>query len=96
MGFGMFSGFLIPLGSAMTWFVYVLECCDGKLYTGSTTDIARRVQEHNMGVGSKFTSARLPVRLLYQERCPDRSAAQRREFEIKKMKKSAKLSLVKG
>jgi putative endonuclease len=78
----------------MTWFVYILECCNGELYTGSTTDVSRRIREHSMGVGSRFTSGRLPVRLLYHERCPDRSVAQRREFEIKKMSKRAKLTLV--
>jgi len=78
----------------MTWFVYILECCNGELYTGSTTDVSRRIQEHSMGIGSRFTSGRLPVRLIYHERFADRSAAQQREFEIKKMSKSAKLALV--
>jgi predicted GIY-YIG superfamily endonuclease len=94
MEFRTFSGFLILLGSAMTWFVYILECRDGELYTGCTKDVSRRVQEHNTGAGSKFTRGRLPVKLLYQEQCPDRSAAQRREFEIKRMRKRAKLTLI--
>lgn len=76
------------------WKVYVLRCRTGELYTGSTTDIERRVSQHNKGKGAKFTRARLPVTLVYQERCKTKSLALRREIEIKAMKREQKLKLI--
>ncbi len=78
----------------MGWLVYVLRCRTGELYTGCTTDIQRRVREHNSGTGSKFTRSRLPVTLVYREELVSRSAALRRERAIKAMKRSEKLLLV--
>lgn len=76
------------------WFLYILRCGTGQLYTGITTDLERRVRQHNNGAASKFTRSRLPVSLVYQERMRNRSLATRRELEIKKMRLSQKLSLI--
>jgi len=76
------------------WVVYVLRCRTGHLYTGCTTDIERRVREHNSGTGSKFTRSRLPVTLVYKEELASRSEALRRERAIKAMRASDKLLLV--
>lgn len=79
----------------MNWFVYILKCKDGTLYTGITTDLERRVSEHNdEKIGAKYTKARRPVTLVYSEEVINRSLALQREAEIKKMKRVAKLSLV--
>lgn len=78
----------------MVWTVYVLRCRTGELYTGCTTDLARRIREHNSGTGSKFTRSRLPVTLVYREELESRSKALRRELAIKSMRRSEKLLLV--
>jgi len=76
------------------WTVYMLRCKTGQLYTGCTTDLERRVREHNSGAGSKFTRSRLPVALVYKEELRGRSEALRRERAIKSMKRSEKLQLL--
>ena len=76
------------------YYVYILECKDGSLYTGITTDVERRFTEHCEGIGSKYTKAKEPVRMVYQEEHPDRSSASKREAEIKKMTREKKLLLV--
>lgn len=76
------------------YFIYMLECADGSLYTGWTTDPERRLKEHNAGRGALYTRWRRPVELKYLEEAPDRSAAQRRENTIKKMPRQKKLLLV--
>ena len=78
----------------MTWHVYILECADGSLYTGVTTDLERRVDEHNRGAGAKYTMGRRPVRLVYAEKADNRSEAGKREYAIKRLSRSQKLSLV--
>ncbi|MBI4086731.1 GIY-YIG nuclease family protein [Candidatus Kaiserbacteria bacterium] len=79
------------------YFVYMLECADGTYYTGSTNDVERRVLAHNAGkTGAKYTRSRLPVRLVYMEGCGDKSAAMKREAEIKQMSRSGKHALVHG
>lgn len=75
-------------------FVYMLECCDGSLYTGWTTDLEARVAAHNRGVGARYTRARLPVRLVYWEDAPDRSAALRREAALRRLSRKDKLALI--
>ena len=75
-------------------YVYILECSDGTLYTGYTTDVARRVAEHDAGEGAKYTAGRTPVRLRYVEYHPSRSEAQRREHEIKSLTRSQKERLL--
>jgi putative endonuclease len=77
----------------MSWHCYLLECADGSLYTGITNDLDKRVAAHNEGTASKYTRSRLPVRLVYAEAHPDRSAASRREAAIKKLKRASKLAL---
>lgn len=76
--------------------VYLLECADGTIYTGITTDVARRFREHTEGKGAHYTKARKAIKLLYTEKAKDRSTAQKREAEIKAWSRSKKLALVKG
>ncbi|AKF24844.1 endonuclease [Sulfurovum lithotrophicum] len=78
------------------YFVYMLECADGTLYTGIATDLDRRLEEHNHSPkGAKYTRTRRPVKLVYTEEYSDRSSASRREYEIKKkMSRKEKLQLV--
>ncbi len=76
------------------YYIYMVECTDGSLYTGWTTDPERRVKEHNAGKGALYTRWRGPVKLRYLEEAPDRSAAQRREIAIKKLPRQKKLLLV--
>ncbi|PLY10024.1 MAG: endonuclease [Arcobacter sp.] len=79
----------------MSYFVYILECCDGSLYTGITTDVAKRLDEHNLSdKGAKYTKARRPVKLLYEESAIDRSSASKREYAIKKLTRIKKLELI--
>jgi putative endonuclease len=76
------------------YYCYMVECADGSYYTGWTTNPERRVKEHNAGRGALYTKFRRPVELIYLEEIQDRSAAQRREYEIKKMSRDKKMSLV--
>lgn len=76
------------------YYVYILRCGDGSLYTGITTDVSRRAAVHNSGKGAKYTRSRLPVTVVYQEPQPDKSAALRREMEIKAMTRVEKLKLI--
>jgi predicted GIY-YIG superfamily endonuclease len=73
--------------------VYILECSDGSLYTGSTNEVNRRLAEHNSGRGSKYTRSRFPVVLAYLEEAPSRGSALKRESEIKKLSRRGKLFL---
>ena len=76
------------------WFVYMVRCADKSLYTGITTDVKRRVEEHNGEGGAKYTRARNPVTLVYKEQVESRSIASKREFAIKKLKKKQKETLI--
>lgn len=78
------------------WYVYILCCADSSLYTGVTTDPQRRLREHNgeLKGGARYTRVRQPVELVYQESQPDRSAACKREAEIKKLSRAAKKKLI--
>ena len=76
------------------YFVYLLLCKDKTIYTGITTDVARRFAEHKAGTASHYTSARGASKMLYIERYKNRSAASKREAEIKKMKRAEKLTLI--
>ena len=82
----------------MAWWVYILRCCDGSLYTGIATDAERRVAEHNGSdqLAAKYTRGRRPVMLVYRERCADRVEAARREYAIKRLRRRDKLSLIAG
>lgn len=74
--------------------VYVVECADESYYTGYTTDVERRVEEHNQGEGAKYTKGRTPVRLVYSEGFESKAAAMSREHEIKTLSRAEKASLV--
>lgn len=76
------------------YYVYILRCGDGSLYTGITTDVGRRTAVHNAGKGAKYTRSRLPVTVVYQEPQPDKSTALRREIEIKALTRAEKLRLI--
>jgi putative endonuclease len=76
------------------WWVYVVRCADRSLYTGVTTDVPRRVQQHNAGDASRYTRSRLPVQLAYRETAADRGTALRREAEIKRLSRKAKERLI--
>lgn len=76
------------------WWVYILRCADGTLYTGMAADVDKRLRTHNGGLGAKYTRSRLPVALVYREACESRSAALRREAAIKRLSRSEKLKLV--
>lgn len=80
----------------MRAFVYILECADGSLYTGYTTDLSRRVKTHAAGKGAKYTRSRLPCRLVYSEECASAHEAMHREYEIKQLTRAEKLLLVQG
>lgn len=77
----------------MAWYVYILHCGDGTLYTGITDDVPRRLAAHRSGRGAKYTRGRGPLELVYQEELPDKSAALRREYAVKQLKRSEKLAL---
>jgi len=79
----------------MSWFVYLVRCADGTLYCGVTIDPKRRLYEHNTSkLGAAYTKARRPVRLVYLEKFPDRSLAQKREAFIKTLPKTEKEKLL--
>jgi len=78
---------------AEAW-VYILRCADGSLYTGWSTDVARRVRRHRAGKGSRYTASRLPVEVVYEAAMADRSAARREEARIKALDRRAKLTLI--
>ena len=77
--------------SVITWFVYVLECRDGSLYTGITNDLERRICEHQQGIGSKYTRGRIPVVLLASKRVENRSEALSKEYQLKRLDRKKKL-----
>ncbi|MFT7860682.1 MAG: GIY-YIG nuclease family protein [Sulfurimonas sp.] len=84
--------FVTPISK---WKVYILECSDGSLYTGITTDLEKRVEEHNSSSkGAKYTRVRRPVKLVYHENRADRVDASKREYTIKQMSRAEKLELI--
>jgi predicted GIY-YIG superfamily endonuclease len=80
--------------SGDTWFVYLLRCADGTLYTGITRDVSRRCDQHNAGTASRYTRNRLPVELVYQETHAGRGSALRREAAIKALPRRQKESIL--
>jgi putative endonuclease len=82
-------------GEAVAWCVYMLRCADGSLYTGITTDVVRRVAEHNGdgAAGARYTRSRRPVALVYVEPADTRAEALRREAAIKRLDRARKLAL---
>ena len=77
------------------YFVYILECADKTLYTGITTDLSRRLHEHKAGKGGHYTRAHSALKIVYREKCDSRSSTSKREAEIKKLSRQAKLNLIK-
>lgn len=75
------------------WFLYLLRCRDGSLYTGVTTDIPRRLRQHRDGAGGAYTRSRRPLWLVYRETHPDRSSALKREAQVKRLSPAAKRRL---
>ena len=80
----------------MTWYVYILRCGDGSLYTGVTTDPEQRLNTHNKGRGSKYVRSRGAARVVYTEAHRNRSTASRRESVIKGWVRTKKLELIRG
>ena len=80
--------------SGEKWFVYIVRCADGSLYTGITKDVVRRCTQHNAGTASKYTRSRCPVELVFREDHPDQSSALKRELEIKSMNRRGKLAMI--
>ena len=76
------------------YYVYLLRCGDGTLYTGFTNDLARRLAVHNAGKGAKYTRGRRPVELVYWESFSNKSSALRREYAIKRLPRGQKLALI--
>lgn len=80
--------------SSDRFFVYIIQCNDGTLYTGYTKDVPRRVKQHNSGIASKYTRTRRPVKLVYAEEHSDASSALKREYAIKQLTKEQKTTLI--
>ena len=78
-----------------SWFLYILRCGDGSLYTGITTDVQARFEAHQCGKGAKYTRGRGPLELVYREECEGHSHALKRELEIKSMPREEKQKLIK-
>jgi len=79
----------------MSYFVYILECADTTLYVGITTELERRIEEHNHDKkGARYTRGRRPVRVVYSEECDTKSLALKRELEIKSWPREKKLELI--
>lgn len=76
------------------YWVYIVRCADGTLYTGMTDNVERRIAAHNSGKGAKYTRGRGPVALVYREACGDKSQALRRERAIKALRRAEKLALI--
>ena len=80
----------------MVWYVYIAEFAKGNLYTGITTDVTRRIREHNDGIGAKSLRGKGPIKLLYFKKQSNKIIASRREKEIKGLTRSKKLNFLKG
>lgn len=76
------------------WYLYILQCGDGSLYTGITTDVEKRLEAHRSGKGAKYTRGRAPLELKYREACGTHSDALKRELEIKHLSREEKLALI--
>lgn len=77
----------------MNWVCYLLRCADDTLYCGITNDLDKRLAAHNAGEGAKYTRGRAPLRLVYAEPCADKSAALKRELQVKRLSRSEKMAL---
>jgi putative endonuclease len=87
---------MLKLRNNSMYYLYILRCADRTLYTGITTDLKRRISEHNYGsLGARYTFSRRPVKIVYSEEFKNRSVASKREHKIKKLKKFEKEELIK-
>jgi predicted GIY-YIG superfamily endonuclease len=77
-----------------SWFVYILQCGDGTLYTGIAADVQARLAQHRAGKGAKYTRGRGPLELVYTEECADKSTALKREAQIKKLSRPEKMQMI--
>lgn len=77
------------------WYLYILRCGDGSLYTGITTDVEKRLEVHRSGKGAKYTRGRGPLALVYREECASHSDALKRERQVKALPREEKLRMVK-
>ena len=78
------------------WYLYILRCGDGTLYTGITTDVEKRLAAHRSGKGAKYTRGRQPLELVYRESCENHSQALKREWEVKQLTRQEKEALIAG
>lgn len=78
----------------MSYWLYILRCGDGTLYTGVAADVDKRLALHQQGKGAKYTRGRGPLTVVYREECPDKSAALRREYAVKQLTRQEKLALI--
>ena len=76
------------------WYVYMIRCGDGTLYTGIAADVQARLAQHRAGKGAKYTRGRTPLELVYTEECIDKSTALKREVQIKKLTRNEKMDLI--
>lgn len=80
----------------LSYYLYILRCGDGTLYTGITTDVEKRLTAHQSGKGAKYTRGRGPLTLVYQEECGDKPTALQREYAVKRLPREKKLALIEG
>ena len=78
----------------LIWYLYILRCCDGTLYTGITTDVEKRLETHRSGKGAKYTRGRGPLELVYRETCGSHSDALKREMAVKRLTRTQKESMI--
>ena len=76
------------------WYLYILKCGDGTLYTGITNDLEKRLEAHRSGKGAKYTRGRGPLELMYRESCDSHGEALRREHSVKRLSREQKLALI--
>ncbi|MBU3911376.1 MAG: GIY-YIG nuclease family protein [Candidatus Omnitrophica bacterium] len=76
------------------WILYILECSDGSLYTGITTDLNQRLERHKQGKACRYTSSRRPLKVVYREIFKNESSARKREIAVKKLSRANKLKLI--
>ena len=84
------------MGEFSSWYIYIIECSDKKLYVGIAKDLKKRIKLHNQGLACRFTKYRKPVKLIYREKRNTKSEARKRELEIKGYSREKKLELVRG
>ncbi len=78
----------------LIWYLYILRCCDGTLYTGITTDVEKRLETHRSGKGAKYTRGRGPLELVYRETCGSHSDALKRELAVKRLTRIQKEAMI--